>query len=268
MEYSAAIQHFIPFIMEKYVSHEKEATKTTNEFLKQFPSEKLSCVKGCGACCYFPLIPVTAGEAFVLLNRLLAEGHNLQELAEKLFQYAENYFNFSKSNERLPFLNSDQKKFLTQKLPCPFFVKESESHFAGHCGIFAMRPLICEFYNNIDSPKLCEQKLSHRSIEFVVKKGSLLQDEIRDFERKIFGRSTLGHLPLLLAALCTTEGLEYFLTEKHLTEIELKEEYAQGINDFSLYAEMLNSIGYLIGEKDLLALEKAQLEMAKDCIPT
>lgn len=268
MDYATAIGHLIPFIIEKYELHEKDSSKITNEFLKEFPDEKISCLKGCGACCHFPLVPVTAGEAFVLLNRLLAEGHDLNQLADKLFNYVKNYFEFAKENGRLPFLDSGQKKFLKKNLACPFFVKEKGSHFSGHCGIFSMRPLICEFYNNIDSPKLCEQKSAHRSIEHTVGIGSLAQDSIREFERKIFGRSTLGHLPLLLAALCTKEGLESFLNTTHLTEDELKEEYAEGIHDFSLYAEMLSSIGYHLGESDLLALEQAQSEMIKNCLPT
>jgi Fe-S-cluster containining protein len=268
LNYSSAIQLLIPFVMEQYEAHKKETTKTTNEFLNQFPNEKLSCIKGCGACCHFPLVPVTVGEAFVLLNRILAEGFELKNLAEKLFTYVEKYFDFSKNNGRLPFLESDQKNFLAEKLPCPFFVKENNSIFSGHCGIFEMRPFICEFYNSIDSPKLCEQKLSHRSIEKVITQGSNAQDNLREFERKIFGRSAIGHLPLLLAALCTKEGLEAFLNENHLTEIELQEEYAQDIHDFSLYVEMLNCIGYSISENDLLALEQAQSEITKDCFPT
>ncbi|APJ02495.1 YkgJ family cysteine cluster protein [Silvanigrella aquatica] len=264
MEYSTAIQHLIPFVMTKYETHEHAASQKTAEFLASQTSEKLGCTKGCGACCHFPLVPVTAGEAFVLLNRVLAEGTPLEELAKKLFHYVEKYFNFVQSKGRLPFLDRDQKKFLAQLLPCPFFVKENTSQFAGHCGIYGMRPLICEFYNSIDSPKLCEQKLGHRSIEAVIMNGSHIQDNLRDFERKLLGRSTLGHLPLLLAALCTQEGLQCFLEEKHLTDEELKEEFAQEIHDFSLYAEMLNSIGYSLSENDMKALEEAQSEMMRD----
>jgi Fe-S-cluster containining protein len=268
MDYSKAISHLIPFILEKYENFELDAENATNHFLEQNPSEKIACTKGCGACCYFPLVPITAGEAFVLLNRLLAEGIDLNQLAEKLFLYAEKYFENAYENNALPFKDSDQKKFLTKKLPCPFFVKEEKNEFSGHCGIFGLRPLICGFYNSIDSPKLCTQKLSHRSIEQTVGLGSLTQDSIRDFERKTFGRSTLGHLPLLLAALCTKEGLEAFLNEVPLSDEELKEEFAEGVHDFSLYTEMLKSIGYEIGENDLLALEEAQSEMIKNCLPT
>ncbi len=268
MDYSTAIGHLIPFILEKYEKFELESENATKDFLEQNPSEKIACIKGCGACCYFPLVPITAGEAFVLLNRLLAEGIDLNQLAEKLFLYSEKYFENANENGALPFIDSDQKKFLTKKLPCPFFVKEEKNEFSGHCGIFGLRPLVCGFYNSIDSPKLCAQKLSHRSIEQAVGLGSFTQDSIRDFERKTFGRSTLGHLPLLLAALCTKEGLEAFLNEVPLTEEELKEDFAEGVHDFSLYAEMLKSIGYHIGENDLLALEQAQSEMIKNCLPT
>lgn len=264
MDYSTAIHHMIPFILEIYEKNKQESENILNKFVKDYPNEKVTCAKGCGACCYFPIIPATAGEAFVLLNRLLAEGFELNILAEKLFHYVEKYISFAKDNERLPLLDIDQKKFLSAKLPCPFFEKNSNSLFAGHCGIFTIRPLICGFYNSVDSVKLCEQKLPHRSIETVVHKGSLTQDSIREFERKTFGRSTIGHLPLLLASLCTQEGLQSFLKVCHLTELDLEKEYAQEINDFSLYAEMLNSIGYNISENDLLALEQAQSEMIKD----
>lgn len=131
-----------------------------------------------------------------------------------------------------------------------------------------MRPLICEFFNSLDSPKKCQTKLEHRSLETTNEIGSYTQDEIREYERKIFGRSTLGHLPILLAALCTQEGLAAFLAEKHLTTVELQEEYADAVNDFSLLTDMLASLGYNVTEKDIIALEEAQSEMIKNCLPT
>ncbi len=268
MDYKTAVEKLIPFILSKYENFQKEVDASVTEFTQKFPKEKISCMKGCGACCHFPLVPVTMGEAFTLLNRLLAEGFDLQSLAQKLFDYSHDYFKFAQENETLPFKDADQKKFLKLKKPCPFFVKEEGNQFAGHCGIFAMRPLICEFFNSLDSPKKCQTKLEHRSLETTNEIGSYTQDEIREYERKIFGRSTLGHLPILLAALCTQEGLAAFLAEKHLTTVELQEEYADAVNDFSLLTDMLASLGYNVTEKDIIALEEAQSEMIKNCLPT
>lgn len=268
MDYKTAIEKLIPLILNKYEKFQVEAAQSVTSFTKKFPTEKIACTKGCGACCHFPLIPVTMGEAFTLLNRLLAEGYDLQVLAQKLFDYSNEYFAFAKDNGALPFKDADQKKFLKLHKPCPFFVKEDGNQFSGHCGIFEMRPLICEFFNSLDSPQKCQLKLPHRSLETTNEIGSNLQDEIREHERKFLGRSTLGHLPILLAALCTQEGLTAFLTEKYLTEEDLKEEYAEAINDFSLYIDSLASLGYQITEKDIIALEEAQSEIIKNCFPT
>ncbi len=268
MDYKSAVEKLIPYVLNKYDSYQKEAQLAVTNFSQKFPKEQITCAKGCGACCHFPMVPITLGEAFVLLNRLLAEGYDLQTLAAKLFEYSSKYFDFAKDLGTLPFKDQDQKKFLNLKIPCPFFVKEEGNQFSGHCGIFTMRPLICEFFNSLDSPAKCQLKQPHRSLEITNEIGSNIQDEIREYEKKLFGRSTIGHLPILLAALCTKDGLESFLTEKHLTSEEIKDEYADAVNDFSLYIELLASLGYQISEKDILALEEAQSEIIKNCLPT
>ncbi|BBH51688.1 YkgJ family cysteine cluster protein [Fluviispira sanaruensis] len=261
MDYKTAITELIPYIDNTYNEYEVSSKNSLKQFLIDFPNENITCQKGCGACCHFPIIPATAGEAFVLLNKLLATGYNLNNLAEMLFKYKDQYFEFTKKNGKLPLIDSDQKAFLQEKLPCPFLLKKDDSIHSGSCGIFDYRPLICDFYNSIDSPKLCELKSEHRSVDSIALNGSIAQDKIRQYERNLFGRSTIGHLPLLLAALCTKEGLGSFLLEKKLSENELKEEYAQELNDFSLYYELLKSIDYTLTEKDFLAIEEAQSDL-------
>ncbi|KAB8030836.1 YkgJ family cysteine cluster protein [Fluviispira multicolorata] len=263
MDYKTAITQLIPFIDNIYTEYDEASKISLKEFQIDFSNEKITCQKGCGACCHFPIIPVTAGEAFVLLNKLLATGYDLNSLAEMLFKYKDEYFKFTKKNGKLPITNSDQKLFLKENIPCPFLLKKDSSIHSGSCGIFDFRPLICDFYNSIDSPKLCELKLEHRSIESIASNGSVAQDKIREFERNLFGRSSIGHLPLLLASFCTQNGLNSFLTIKKLTADELSEEYAQELNDFSLYHELLSSIDYILTEKDILAIEEAQSDLMK-----
>ncbi|RDB37335.1 hypothetical protein [Spirobacillus cienkowskii] len=264
MEYSLAVQKFIPFILNLYQEQKKQIEQNTTQFIQKYPNEAKSCQKGCGACCHFAMIPVTIGEAFVLLNQLIVDGHNLKELSECLFSYVDKYFKIANKIGNLPLTEKDQKNFLLEALPCPFFRQDTPNQpMVGHCGIFEIQPSICIFYHSIDSPELCAQKKPHRTIDTVMQKGFSMQNELQIFERKELGRSAIGHMPLLLAALCTTEGLNIFLQEKPLSAAELKQEYAQELHDFTFYAELLGAIGYTLSERDILALSQAQKEIEK-----
>jgi Fe-S-cluster containining protein len=262
MEYSLAVQKFIPFVLELYEKQKTEIEQNTTQFTQKYPNEAKSCKKGCGACCHFAMIPVTISEAFVLLNQLIVEGQNLKELSEQLFSYVAKYFKIANKIGNLPITEKDQKNFLAEALPCPFFRQEAPNQtMVGHCGVFEIQPSICIFYHSIDSPALCAQKKPHRTIEAVMQQGFNMQNELQNFERKILGRSALGHMPLLLAALCTTDGLNTFLQEKPLSAAELHQEYAQELHDFTFYAELLGAIGYTLTERDILALSQAQKEI-------
>jgi hypothetical protein len=126
-----------------------------------------------------------------------------------------------------------------------------------------MRPLICSYFHSLDNPTLCEKKESHRTYAPAISIGENAVDEIQTFERIILGRSTLGHLPLLLAAMSHTEGQEAFLkTDFHNDETaKLPPEEAQWSYDFDLYIELLRAAGYNITESDIHSLLKAQEEM-------
>ncbi len=222
-------------------------------------SPRVTCTKGCGACCHFPLIPATAGEAFVLLARLLAEGQSLEELHGKFSPYARRYLEAARQSGSLPLTDDQQRRFLKEKLPCPLFVSTPEDGpMAGHCGVFEIRPLICDFFHNLESPELCLLKKPHGSFTDVMERGHDALDEIRIAERRIFGRSALGHLPLLLAALMTDAGMKTFLTTANP---DLGEENSQDIADFGLYLELISCLGYQWSDGEWTSLAKAQSEV-------
>ncbi|MEN9529808.1 MAG: hypothetical protein RI932_1681 [Pseudomonadota bacterium] len=220
---------------------------------------RVTCKKGCGACCHFPIIPATAGEAFVVLARLLAEGQTLEELRAKFIPYASRYLEHARRTGSLPLTDEQQRLFLNEKLPCPLFVSTPETGpLGGHCGIFNARPLICDFYHNLDSPELCLLKKPHASFSDVSERGHEALDALRTEERRIFGRSALGHLPLLLAALLTEDGMNTFLTVAKPVD---DQENSQDIEDFGLYMELIACLGYRWGEGEWDSLAKAQSEV-------
>ncbi|NBO37214.1 hypothetical protein EBU99_01380 [bacterium] len=222
-------------------------------------SLRVTCTKGCGACCHFPIIPATGGEAFVLLARLLAEGRTLEELHSQFMTYARRYLEHAQRNQSLPLTDDQQRKFLHEKLPCPLFVATADiGPMGGYCGVYAYRPLICDFFHSLESPELCLLKKPHASFSDVSERGHEAIDEVRAIERELFGRSVLGHLPLLMAALLTDSGMKSFLTR---VEIDPNEENAQDIADFGLYVELISCLGYGWGDAEWASLAIAQAEM-------
>lgn len=221
-------------------------------------SPAITCTKGCGACCHFPIIPATGGEAFVVLARMLAAGESLEDLQGRFLPYARKYLENSRKSGSLPLTDEQQRLFLKEKIPCPLFISTPEQGpLAGHCGIFDIRPMICDFFHSLESPELCLLKKPHASFSDVMERGHVALDEIRIEERKIFGRSVLGHLPLLLAALMTQSGMNAFLTVVKPGD----EENAQDIEDFGLYIELIGYLGYQWSDGEWSSLAKAQAEM-------
>lgn len=231
--------------------------------LKASANATVTCAKGCGACCHFPTIPVTMGEAFVLFNHLLASGFSLTTLHGQFLSYSEKYFLAAKKLGALPFDEQRIVEFMKMRLPCPLFQKSTAKidDFGGSCSAFSVRPLICDYFHSTDSPSLCAAHKPHGTISRVINRGVAAVDELREFERTLFGWSVLGHLPLLLAAFCTQQGLELFMTRRLQRQ---DEEQQQAIAEFQIYSEFLEILGYRMGENDLISLELAQSEIKKN----
>ena len=291
MEFNRAMHELIPTVASIYESWLTDSKALHKEAAEVFPDEKITCHKGCGTCCHFPLITVTAGEAFVLLIKLLASGETLENLHAKLTAYTERYFSAAKQLGSLPFSNEKQRAFVNQKLACPFLDTDNSA-----CGIYPIRPLICDSYHSTSDVSLCTKKQKHGMFDTVVARGEEAIEELRHLERSLFGRSALGHLPLLLAALCTKEGMESFLQEVKVTETEPPDlivhldpavtaedvefdslkpadqhlastneapdlNHQQHMADFDLFVELMNASGYAMSKSDIADLIAAQEDM-------
>jgi Fe-S-cluster containining protein len=225
-----------------------------------------TCAKGCGACCHFPLISATAGEAFVVYHLLSHMTADTKALNNHLRAYAQQYFRHARVKGGLPFTNEQQfKAFSELNLPCPLF-QSTGGNREGHCAAFTVRPLICSYFHSLDNPALCAKKEPHRTYAPAISIGENAVEEMQTFERIILGRSTLGHLPLLLAAMSYAEGQKAFLkTDFHNEETAtLPPEEAQWSYDFDLYIELLGVAGYSITENDIHSLLRAQEEMKRN----
>lgn len=259
MNYAQALQALLPMIDGIYDAWQEAAEHLRGELAERHPHLKVSCRKGCGACCHFPIIPATAGEAFILLNRMLAEGADLAELHARFSSYAQDYFAFARAQGTLPFTDAQQSAFLSLRLPCPLLNKTPTPFdvLGGACSVFNARPLICDYFHSTEDPRLCTQKKPHFSFSSLVECGETAVEEVRAGERQLFGRSALGHLPLLLAALCTSEGLVLFLDDS-CAELPAESADAQAERDFEFYRLLLGAAGYEMGVADIESLIEAQ----------
>lgn len=259
LNFVEALERLLPVIDKVHDRWTQDRDEMLRNHESRSEGPQITCRKGCGACCHFPIIPATVGEAFVLLARLLAEGRSVADLHAQFMPYARHYLEFARRNRGLPMTDGQQRAFLNEKRPCPLFVATPETGaFGGHCGVFPIRPQICDFYHSLESPDLCLRKKPHGSFADVSERGHASLDEIRVSEREIFGRSALGHLPLLVAALLTEPGLKLFLT---VVEPDSEIENAQDIEDFGLYVGLLDCLGYAWSDEDWASLAKAQSEV-------
>ena len=269
MDFSEAASQLMPEFDRIYDQCSKDSTALIRDFQILNPTQAIQCAKGCGACCHFPLISTTAGEAFVVLVKLLGAGQSFKEISQNVLSYANDYLTKANSTGGLPFTDKMQRAFMKSNPPCPFFVKETDlplHSMAGHCGIFNIRPHICESYHSTDNPALCALKQPHGMISSLLDKSDSYVSEVRQFERILFGRSTVGHFPLLLAALCTQNGLDSFLRELNAkpasSDSEISDQIeAQHMADFDLFVEMMASLGYDVTSEDIHNLITAQTEL-------
>jgi|GEM_PF-626957 len=261
MDFTTALETLIPLVDDVYDRWTADAKQLQESLATTHPETQVTCAKGCGACCHFPVVPATAGEAFVVLARLLAAGRTLEELALTFGTYARSYFAACTKWGGLPFTQERQKRFLSERLVCPLFTRTGDG-FAGHCGVFAIRPLICDYFHSTENPLLCAEKKPHSAFTPIVERGEDAVEELRNIERSVFGRSALGHLPLLLAALCTQKGLDLFLYEHDLTEEQDADEHGQHEADFDLYVALLDAAGYSVTAADFHDLIAARAEIA------
>lgn len=220
----------------------------------------ITCKKGCGACCHFPLIPVASAETYVLYSLITTASPDKESLKQHLRNYAIKYLNFAHKENSLPITEAQQRKaFLELSMPCPLFIPTGD-HFEGHCGVFAHRPIICNSYHSLDSASLCAQKQAHSSFQDLISLGEEALTDIQNFERNLLGHTALGHLPLLLAAFTFEEFTQYYLQGGSTIEANHLDSETR---DFNLFAEALSTLGYHFSQNDLNSWTQAQEEHNK-----
>lgn len=270
--FAEAVKICVPFASEvqRKWKQSREAQSASNERdengsdgQKHPPqTHKISCYKGCGACCHYAVISSSSIEAFVLLTGWLSNGSSLQQIHDACMAYSSKFRHAITKLGHFPFSYNARLAFMAERLPCPAFqpTPQASAPLAGHCGVYSARPVICSQFHSTSDPRLCEELKPHGTLAEFFHSGEAVAHDLRLCERQHFGKSALGHLPLILAALTTQEGLNAFLRRDTPTPPTEDEPLAQDLTDFQFYAELLGCVGIELGERDFADLEKAQTE--------
>ena len=125
--------------------------------------ERVSCVKGCSACCRAQPVPVTPPEAYALA-RLVERLPEPRRTAVRA-AFAANVDRLRAAGlyeiymQRDPDMTRDQaigvaRRYMTLKLACPFLFDDA-------CSIYAERPFVCRQYLVTSPPPLCDAPLDN-----------------------------------------------------------------------------------------------------------
>src|SRR5689334_20972621 len=125
--------------------------------------ERISCSKGCAACCKRQPVPVAPPEALALARLVDALPEPRRSAVRAAFETAVARLRaaglYDAYMRRDPTLTRDAvlaivRRYMALALPCPFLVDDA-------CGIYAERPFVCRQYLVTSPPALCEQPLDN-----------------------------------------------------------------------------------------------------------
>ncbi len=125
--------------------------------------KRVSCAKGCSACCRAQPVPVTPPEAYALAR--LVERLPEPSGARVRAGFAANVERLREAGlyetymQRDPAMTRDEarviaRRYMALKLTCPFLVNDA-------CSIYAERPFTCRQYLVTSPPKLCDAPLDN-----------------------------------------------------------------------------------------------------------
>lgn len=156
--------------------------------------EKISCKKGCGACCRQP-VPVAEIEAHQLVELVENMPEPRRSVVKQRFEDACRHFQNIGWFERLD--NCAEKKqlertvlrYFYEGVPCPFLENES-------CSIHQMRPLACREYLVTSPAKNCSKPSAKnvRLIQLPIKASETVR-HVGQTKR----RGQINFVPLILA---------------------------------------------------------------------
>jgi Fe-S-cluster containining protein len=103
---------------------------------------KVSCKRGCGACCY-QYVSIVFIEA-LLIGEFIVRLWSKEEVDQTL----------EALDEHTRLMHHDTDRYFFDRRPCPFFVP-GEGQWAGECGIYNVRPMVCRTQFVVSDPVLC-----------------------------------------------------------------------------------------------------------------
>jgi Fe-S-cluster containining protein len=123
--------------------------------------QRVSCAKGCSACCRAQPVPVTPPEAYALAR--LVERLPEPRSSTVRAAFAANVAHVREAGlyetymRRNPSMTRDEargiaRRYMALKLPCPFLADDA-------CSIYAERPFTCRQYLVTSPPRLCDTPL-------------------------------------------------------------------------------------------------------------
>lgn len=130
---------------------------------REAAGERISCRKGCAACCKRQPVPISPPEALALARLVDALPERRRSAVRAAFATAVARLReaglYDAYMRRDPALTRDAvieivRRYMELALPCPFLVDDA-------CGIYADRPFVCRQYLVTSPPELCERPLDN-----------------------------------------------------------------------------------------------------------
>ena len=125
--------------------------------------ERVSCAKGCSACCRAQPVPVTPPEAFALARLVDALPEPRRAAVRGAFavgvrrlREAGLYDTYMRRDAELTRdeAKAVARRYMAMALTCPFLLDDA-------CGIYAERPFVCRQYLVTSPPQLCSAPLDN-----------------------------------------------------------------------------------------------------------
>jgi Fe-S-cluster containining protein len=125
--------------------------------------ERISCAKGCSACCRTQPVPVTPPEAYALARLVDALPEPRRSAVRAAFAAAVEQVRaaglYHTYMQRDPAMTREAaiatvRRYMALAIACPFLVNEA-------CSIYADRPFVCRQYLVTSPPALCDHPLDN-----------------------------------------------------------------------------------------------------------
>jgi Fe-S-cluster containining protein len=125
--------------------------------------ERISCAKGCSACCRVQPVPITPPEAFALARLVDALPEPRRSAVRSAFEAAVERLHeagvYTVYVRRDPEMTRAAamavvRRYATLALACPFLLDDA-------CSIYAERPFVCRQYLVTSAPELCKAPLDN-----------------------------------------------------------------------------------------------------------